>query len=58
VVLRLIHSPFIAFIPGFVSTIGGTPLQNSIIAVAGPLMKRALWHGSSLILKRAASLTS
>jgi len=57
VVLRLIHSPFIAFIPGFVSTIGGTPLQNSIIAVAGPLMNLALWLGSLFILKKHTSLT-
>jgi len=58
VVLRLIHSPFIIFVPGFVSTMGGTPLQHSMIAVAGPLMNLALWLGSSIILKRAASLTS
>jgi len=58
VVLRLIHSPFIIFVPGFVSTMGGTPLQYSMIAVAGPLMNLVLWLGSSIILKRAASLTS
>jgi len=57
VVLRLIHSPFIIFVPGFVSTIGGTPLQNSIIAIAGPLMNLALWLGSLFILKKHTSLT-
>ncbi len=58
VVLRLIHSPFIIFVPGFVSTIGGTPLQNSIIAIAGPLINLILWLGSSFILKKHISLTS
>jgi len=58
VFLRLIQSPFIVFVPGYVSIMGGTPLQYSIIAVAGPLMNLALWLGSSIILKRAASLTS
>ncbi len=58
VILRLIHSPFIVFVPGFVSTMGGTPLQHSIVAAAGPLMNLALWLGSSIILKRAVSLTS
>ena len=57
VVLRLIHSPFIVFVPGYVSTMGGTPLQHSIVAVAGPLINLALWLGSSFILKRNVSLT-
>jgi len=53
VFLRLIHSPFIIFVPGFVSITGGTPLQYSIIAAAGPLMNLILWLGSALILKKS-----
>ncbi len=57
IVLRLIQAPFIIFVPGFVSTMGGTPLQHSIVAFAGPLVNLLLWLGSTLILKSAVSLT-
>lgn len=58
--LKFINIGFIFFIPGFVSVpiADVTPLQHSIIAVAGPLINLALWLGSSFILKRSLSLTS
>ena len=57
--LKFINIGFIFFIPGYVSVpiAGVTPLQHSIIAVAGPLMNLALWLGSLFILKKHTSLT-
>lgn len=55
--LRLIQAPFIMFVPGFVSTMGGTPLQHSMVAFAGPLVNLLLWVGSTLVLKSRLSLT-
>ena len=58
VILRLIGSRFIFFVPGFVaiSCIGLTsctipPLQSAIIAGAGPFMNLALFAGSFFALK-------
>lgn len=50
--LKLIGSPFLFFIPAYVSiSTGGTPLQFSAIAFAGPFVNLVLWLGSAYLLK-------
>jgi Zn-dependent protease len=51
VALKLIGSPFIIFIPGYVS-IGNAPVVPSgIIALAGPLINLLLWLVATIIVK-------
>ncbi len=54
--LRLIGSPFLFFVPGFVMVEGASPLQHSIIAVAGPLMNLALWIAAALLLRSSLKI--
>lgn len=50
--LKLMNSPFLFFIPAYVSISGGgTPLQTSAIAFAGPFVNLVLWLGSVYLLK-------
>lgn len=52
VLLKLIASPFILIIPGYVTVPGTTPpLTSAIIAFAGPAINLILWIGSWLMLK-------
>lgn len=52
--LKLIASPFLFFIPAYVSITGpGTPLQFSAIAFAGPFVNLVLWLGSVYLLRYA-----
>ena len=52
VFLKLIGSPFLFFIPAYVSITGaGTPLQFSAIAFAGPFVNLVLWLGAAYVLK-------
>ncbi len=51
VILKVIGSPFIVFIPGYVS-IGNAPVVASgIIALAGPLVNLLLWVATTIMLK-------
>lgn len=51
VFLKIIGSPFIVFIPGYVS-IGNAPVVASgIIALAGPLVNLLLWVIATIIVK-------
>lgn len=51
VFLKVVGSPFIVFIPGYVS-LGNTPvLQAGIIALAGPMVNLLLWLISTIIVK-------
>ena len=53
VALRLIGSPIIFFVPGFVSHITtAIPWQGALIAFAGPFANLALWLGSWILLKK------
>lgn len=55
VLLKLVSFPFLIIVPAFVSIIGqATPLQNSLIAFAGPGVNLALWVLSMLVLKLAS----
>ena len=52
VILRLVHSPIIFFVPGFVVPIGSPSSgQMAVIAVAGPLVNLVLFFGSWAWLK-------
>ena len=53
-VLKLIGSSFIFFVPAFTSISGvGTPLQTAAIAFAGPGVNLLLWLASLIVLKTA-----
>ncbi len=50
--LKLVGSPFLFFIPAYVSFPNvATPIQSSLIAFAGPFVNLILWIVSSIILK-------
>lgn len=51
VLLKLVGSPFLVFIPGYVSINNATITQSAIIAFMGPLMNLFLWISSYLLLK-------
>lgn len=56
--LRLIHSPFIIFAPGYVALSGaGSPFVTAVTAFAGPAMNLLLWFGSKMIIKNKRRLT-
>jgi len=58
VVLKLIGTPFIFFVPAYVAhSAAASPLQSAIIAFAGPAVNLILWLGSMYILKAAKKLT-
>ncbi len=53
VFLKVVGSPFIIFIPGYVS-IGEAPVVASgIIALAGPMVNLLLWVAATIIVKTA-----
>ncbi len=52
IILKLLNSGFIFFVPAYVSHSGSaTALQSAIIAFAGPGINLLLWLGSWLIVK-------
>lgn len=52
VILKVIGFGFLFFVPGFVMVgPGGSYLQYSIVALAGPLMHLLFWLGSAYLLK-------
>ncbi len=56
VALKLVGIPFLIFIPGYVSFAANvTPLQGSLIALAGPLVHLAFWGVCTLMLKQKAA---
>jgi len=57
IVLKLIASPFMLIVPGFVSISGNvTPQVSAITALAGPLVNLILWLGAIYILKKKKDL--
>lgn len=58
VFLRIIGSPFIIFVPGFVRISAiATPLQTAITAFMGPFVNLSLFLIAGFILSRAKKLT-
>ncbi|MEM4267470.1 MAG: M50 family metallopeptidase [Candidatus Woesearchaeota archaeon] len=56
--LKLIGSPFIFFVPAYVSyAAGGTYIQQAIIAFAGPGINLLLWLGCLVVLKSKIRIT-
>ncbi|MBS3108655.1 site-2 protease family protein [Candidatus Woesearchaeota archaeon] len=51
VLLRLINSPLLLFVPGYVNIANATSVQSMIIAFMGPFMNLLLWIGAFLLLK-------
>ena len=51
VLLKLMSSPLLIFVPGYVSVSASTPLQSSITAFAGPFVNLLLWILGFLMLK-------
>jgi Zn-dependent protease len=54
--LRVIQSPFIVFIPGYVSISAAPPLASAFTAFMGPLTNLMLFCVAALVLKRAKKL--
>ena len=57
VFLKLIHSPFILFAPGYVSMGEAPPLVSAIVAFAGPATNLILFLTAGFILDRKNNLT-
>lgn len=58
VFLRLISSPFIVFVPGFVAISSqATPLQSALTAFAGPLFNLVLFIVALLVLQKKKKMT-
>lgn len=55
VFLKLISSPFIVFVPGYVSIAGASaaqqPIPYALIAFAGPFVNLLLWAGATIVVK-------
>lgn len=51
IVLKLVGSPFLIFIPGYVSISNPTSIQSGIIAFMGPFTNLLLWIIPALLLK-------
>ncbi len=51
VVLKLVQSPLLVFVPGYVQVSASTPLQGAITAFAGPLVNLILWILGFYMLK-------
>jgi|SRR3989344_5451436 len=51
IVLKLVSSPFLFFVPGFVSHPQTTPFISSMIAVAGPLTNLLIWGIAVILIK-------
>ncbi|MBS3174502.1 hypothetical protein J4440_01345 [Candidatus Woesearchaeota archaeon] len=43
VILKLLGSGFILLAPGYVTTIGATPLESSLVALSGPILNLLLF---------------
>ncbi len=51
IVMKLVGSPFIFIIPGYVGIEPTTPLKMAIIAFAGPFTNLVIWLGTAYLLK-------
>lgn len=51
ITLKLIGSPFVIFVPGYVSIENAPILAAGIIALAGPLVNLLLWLTATILLK-------
>lgn len=51
IILVLVKFPVIFFVGGYVEHVSGTPFQNAMISVAGPLVNLILWLGALYVLK-------
>ncbi len=51
VIIKLLSFPFIFFVPGFVSTAGGAPIDRALISFAGPAVNLALWLGAEVLIR-------
>ena len=52
IIMKLLNTGFIFFVPGYVSFSGATsPLQSALIAFAGPFLNLVLWFSCWAILK-------
>ncbi len=51
VAIKALGFPFIFFVPGYVSSVGGTPVDRAMIAFAGPFVNLVLWLGAWLLIK-------
>lgn len=50
VFLKLVHSPFLFFVPGYVTHPPTGPIQTMAIAFSGPGLNLLLWIGSAIAL--------
>ncbi len=51
VLLKLVNSPLLVFVPGYVQVSTSTPLQSALIAFSGPLVNLILWQLGAYMLK-------
>lgn len=56
ILLRLVQSPFIVFVPGYVSISAAPPLASAFTAFMGPLTNLLLFCIATLMLKHAKKL--
>jgi len=57
IVLKLISSPFLFFVPAYTAISGaGTALQFALISFAGPAVNLIIWLGALLIMKNHKKL--
>lgn len=57
IILKLLNTGFIFFVPGYVSTLGATALQHSLIAFAGPALNGILYLTAHMVLKTQKKLS-
>jgi len=56
--LKIVRFPFLIFVPGYVSIFGsGTPLQNALVAFAGPGVNLILWLGSLILVRSRVKMS-
>jgi len=51
ILMKLMNFGFVFFVPGYVSISGANPLQNSLIAFAGPALNGILFLAGFIVLK-------
>ncbi|MBI3052081.1 M50 family metallopeptidase [Candidatus Woesearchaeota archaeon] len=58
VALKAVNSPFIFFVPGFVTHAAASPAASLLIGFAGPAVNLGLWLGSAAVVKWKKGLNS
>ncbi|MBS3128883.1 hypothetical protein J4410_07110 [Candidatus Woesearchaeota archaeon] len=56
-VLKLLNTGFIFFVPGYVSTLGATQTQHAVIALAGPALNLVLFCIAWIVIKTTKKLS-